>query len=76
MPWRTVVFLERSLSSPCILSYGSFSSILESELSTLVTIETKSLNQLDVQHDMLVALSEATPQFNALIAAKQQQSSH
>jgi hypothetical protein len=48
----------------------------ESGFSTLVTIKTKSRNRLDVQHDMRVALSKATPQFNAPIQAKQQQPPH
>jgi hypothetical protein len=47
----------------------------ESGFSTLVTIKTKSRNRLDVQHDMRVALSKITPQFNVLIQAKQQQPS-
>jgi hypothetical protein len=48
----------------------------ESGFSTLVTIKTKSRNRLNVQHDMRVALSKTTPQFNVLIQAKQQQPSH
>jgi hypothetical protein len=44
--------------------------------STLVTIKPKNGNQLDFQHDMRVALSKTTPQFNVLIQAKQQQPSH
>jgi hypothetical protein len=50
--------------------------ICESGFSTLVTIKTKNRNRLDVQRDMRVALSKTTPQFNALIQAKQQQPSH
>jgi hypothetical protein len=48
----------------------------ESGFSTLVTIKTKSRNRLDVQHDMRVALSKTTAQFNVLIQPKQQQPSH
>jgi hypothetical protein len=48
----------------------------ESGFSTLVTLKTKSRNRLDVQHDMHVALSKTTPQFNVLIQAKQQQPPH
>jgi hypothetical protein len=50
--------------------------LCESGFLTLVTIKTKNLNRLDVQHDMRVALSKTTPQFNILIQAKQQQHSH
>jgi hypothetical protein len=42
----------------------------ESGCSTLVTIKTNSRNRLDVQHDMRVALSKTTPQFNILIKKK------
>jgi len=50
--------------------------LCESGFLTLVTIKTKNRNRLDVQHDMRVALSKTTPQFNVLIQAKQQQPSH
>jgi hypothetical protein len=43
------------------------------DFPTLVTIKTKSRNRLDVQHDLRVALSKTTPQFNVLIHTKQQQ---
>jgi hypothetical protein len=45
--------------------------LYESGFSTLVTIKTKYLNRLDVQHDVRVALSNTSPQFNVLIQAKQ-----
>jgi hypothetical protein len=48
----------------------------ESGFSTLVTINTKSRNRLDVQHDIHFSLSKTTPQFNVLIQAKQKQPSH
>jgi hypothetical protein len=50
--------------------------LCESGFSTLVTIKTKNQNRLNVQHDMHVALSMTTPQFNVLIKAKEQQFSH
>ena len=50
--------------------------LCESGFSALVTMKTKTRNRLDVQHDMRVALSNTTPQFNVLIQDKQQQSSH
>lgn len=50
--------------------------LCESGFSALVTIKTKSRNRLDVRHDMRVALSKTTPQFELLIQSKQQQPSH
>jgi hypothetical protein len=48
--------------------------VRESGFPTLATMKTKNLNRLDVQHDIHVALSDPTPEFNVLIQDKQQQS--
>jgi hypothetical protein len=58
-----------------LIPFGSIY-LCKSGFSTLVTIKPKIRNRLDVQHDMRVALSKATPQFNVLIEGKQQQPSH
>ena len=50
--------------------------LCESGFSALVTIQTKNRNRLDIRHDMRVALSKTTPQFNVLIQDKQEQHSH
>jgi hypothetical protein len=46
------------------------------EFSALATMKTKNRNQLDVQHDMRVTLSNTTWEFNVLIQDIQEQSSH
>ena len=50
--------------------------LCEAGFTTLVTIKTKYRNQLNVQHDMRIALSKTIPQFNLLMKKKQQQPSH
>jgi hypothetical protein len=50
--------------------------LCESRFLTLATMKTKNRNRLDIKHDMRVALSNTTPEFNVLIQDKQQQSSH
>lgn len=50
--------------------------LCEAGFSVLVSIKTKNRNRLNVTDDMRLALSKTSPQFDLLIAAKQQHPSH
>ena len=50
--------------------------LCEAAFSAMSVLKTKHQNRLDVEHDLRLSLSKIKPQFQKLVEAKQEQSSH
>ena len=69
--WRVVSYFNKagiSVLVPFVTTY-----LAESGFSVLITMKTNARNKLNVEHDMRVALSMASPRIELLVAIKQQQ---
>ena len=76
--WCSMTDKYPNLSNHAVHSLIPFATtyLCESGFSTLVAIKTARRNNLDVQHDMRIALSSTKPDFNEIIESKQQHPSH